>query len=82
MCWRCRVREFKIKNAKWNGGKDSGTSVDEGDSHASLSRFLDQVHKQMPNIPEEEAEKDIAEAVRAVRASSRSGEEPTKDRLP
>ncbi|HEX8683745.1 MAG TPA: hypothetical protein VF707_15615 [Ardenticatenaceae bacterium] len=38
-----------------------------GDSHARLVEFLEQVHQQMPPIPEEEAEEDIAQAIRAVR---------------
>ena len=33
-----------------------------------LSEFLKQIHAQMPDVPEEEAERDIARAIREVRA--------------
>ena len=37
-----------------------------------LRRLLDEVHSRMPDVPEEEVEQDIAEAIRAVRREKRS----------
>lgn len=33
--------------------------------------FLDEMHAQMPDVPEEQAQKDIEEAIAAVRAEKR-----------
>lgn len=37
-------------------------------AHARLIKLLDQAHAQMPDVSEEEADRDINEAIRAVRA--------------
>ncbi len=37
-------------------------------ARSQLAAFLDQVHDKIPDVPEEEVERDIAEAVQAVRA--------------
>ncbi|HEX9988640.1 MAG TPA: type II toxin-antitoxin system prevent-host-death family antitoxin [Chloroflexia bacterium] len=42
-----------------------------GRAHASLVGFLDRVQAHMPEVPEEEANQDIAEAIREVRAEQR-----------
>jgi prevent-host-death family protein len=44
------------------------TAVKEELARQRLLEFLDQIHQRMPEIPEEEAELDVLEAVRAVRA--------------
>jgi len=36
-----------------------------------LMEFLEEMHAQMPDVPEEEAQKDIEEAIAAVRAEKR-----------
>lgn len=38
-------------------------------ARVSLAEFMQQIHSQLPDFPEDEVEIDIAEAVRAVRAS-------------
>ena len=39
-------------------------------ARSELVAFLEQVHAKVPNVPEAEVERDIAEAVRAVRSKA------------
>jgi hypothetical protein len=47
-----------------------GKQQDE-EAREDLSRFLNDVHQTVPDVPEEEVEHDIAEAIQARRTSAR-----------
>ena len=61
------------------GSVNETMSVEEELSNASaqnqagnrLMEFLEEMHAQMPDVPKEEAQKDIEEAIAAVRAEKR-----------
>lgn len=50
------------------GGEAAGEEQRRRQARLSLAQFLQQVHSQLPAVPEGEAEADIAEAIRVTRA--------------
>ncbi|HKP52478.1 MAG TPA: hypothetical protein VJ183_07485 [Chloroflexia bacterium] len=59
---------------------NTGSTADKSDipsdserarAGAELTAYLAEIHSRLPDVDEEEAERDIAEAIRAVRAERR-----------
>lgn len=46
-------------------------SVKEGRARARLAEFLSNVQQDLPQVPEEEAERDVADAIKSVRSEGR-----------
>ena len=52
-------------------GADISTASAQSQAGNRLMEFLDEMHAQMPDVPEDQAQKDIEEAIAAVRAEKR-----------
>ena len=52
-------------------GTDISTASAQNQAGNRLMAFLDEMHAQMPDVPEEQVQKDIEEAIAAVRAEKK-----------
>ena len=54
-------------NEKGNEPIDSSSDNNQGSAGDRLIEFLEEMHATMPEVPEKEAQKDIEEAIAAIR---------------
>ena len=54
-------------NEKGNEPIDISSDNNQGPAGDRLIEFLEEMHATMPDVPEEEAQKDIEEAIAAIR---------------
>lgn len=54
-------------NEKGNEPIDSSSDNKQGPAGDRLIEFLEEMHATMPDVPEEDAQKDIEEAIAAIR---------------
>ncbi len=59
-------------NEKWNEPIDIFSDNNQGPAGDRLIEFLEEMHATMPDVPEEEAQKDIEEAIAAIRNQPKS----------
>lgn len=62
------ITEGEARENRANQGRS--VSGEEAAARSRLTQFLDKVHRSMPDVPEEEVEQDIQEAIEAVRKGS------------
>ncbi len=58
-------------NETMSVGEELSNASAQNDAGNRLMAFLEEMHAQMPDVPEEEVQKDIEEAIAAVRAEKR-----------
>ncbi|MXZ19479.1 MAG: hypothetical protein F4Y84_02485 [Caldilineaceae bacterium SB0665_bin_25] len=61
----------KHGNADGKEPTDLSSEDDRGSTGSRLIEFLDEMHATMPDVPEEEAQRDIEEAIAAIRNQSK-----------
>ncbi|MDE0197663.1 MAG: hypothetical protein OXK78_05680 [Caldilineaceae bacterium] len=59
-------------NEEGNEPKDFSSDNNQGPAGARLIAFLEEMHATMPDVPEEDAQKDIEEAIAAIRNQPKS----------
>ena len=57
---------------KENGQTDLSSEDDQDSAGNALLKFLDEMHATMPDVPEEDVQKDIEEAIAAIRNQPKS----------
>ena len=60
--------EQNHENEKENGQTDLSSEDEQDSAGNALIKFLEEMHATMPDVPEEDAQKDIEEAIAAIRS--------------
>ena len=62
--------EQNHENEKENGQTDLSSEDEQDSAGNALIKFLEEMHATMPDVPEEDAQKDIEEAIAAIRSGT------------